>query len=101
MTTYPLQINLKIPDNDTFQKGIDNILIRGNVTDDCGGVEGATVQYYIPERDVFCAPIEEEIGANQGYYNCTISNTTQGNWPLGFYNITMNATKQYYNNSEN
>jgi hypothetical protein len=41
-TTYPLQTNLQRPNNETFRKAVDTILLRGNVTDDCGLVSGAT-----------------------------------------------------------
>ncbi|MFH0929623.1 MAG: hypothetical protein V1818_04740, partial [Candidatus Aenigmatarchaeota archaeon] len=111
ITTYPLVANIIQPKNNvTFLKRIDNILIKGNVTDDCSatlgkGVINATVTFtaekindgFYRSTPTLCSVYNE----SDGEYNCTILNTTHAgvDWNYGTYNITMNATKNYYNNS--
>ena len=37
---------------------------------------------------------------SNGNYTCTVSAGSTSTWLLGFYNTTMNASKQYYNSSQ-
>jgi hypothetical protein len=77
---------------------VDNILLRGNVTDDCGLVPNATIEFKA-RRGVFfydCIGWNDE---GNGWYNCTIQNTTTSTWSTGNYNVTMTASKDYYNSS--
>ncbi|RLG20513.1 hypothetical protein DRN74_05300, partial [Candidatus Micrarchaeota archaeon] len=82
------------PINEIFLRGVDDIPLRGNLTDlaGCGGVESATVQFVVENNNYICSAIEE----GNGWYNCTISATTTGAWAYGWYNVLMNATRDYY-----
>ncbi|MCK5373076.1 MAG: hypothetical protein KAJ20_01960, partial [Candidatus Aenigmarchaeota archaeon] len=100
ITTTPLVAILDYPTgNLTFEKGVDNILLRGNVTDDCGLVSDANVDIRVVQGGsdyAICYPAGDE---TDGWYNCTIANTTHNAWPVGWYNVTIKADKQYYNDS--
>ena len=39
---------------------------------------------------------------NDGVYNCTFTaaDISGGDWSTGWYNVTINATKEYYNDSQ-
>jgi len=93
LTTIPLQIKVIGPNNETFRRQIDPINMTGNVTDDCPGlVSGAIVQFHsYPSSDwTYCLSATD----NNGIYNCTLKSPDYGE--LAYYNVTMNATKQYY-----
>jgi hypothetical protein len=104
-TTYPLQVNVIGPNNKTYRRNVDPIPYVGNVTDDCSatlgtGVKGASITFFA-ERDGWSGWSLCSGGSvtdnNNGTYNCTM-NSPSGAW-FDRYNLTMNATKQYYNNS--
>ncbi|MCK5593634.1 MAG: hypothetical protein KAI18_00155, partial [Candidatus Aenigmarchaeota archaeon] len=102
ITTTPLVAMLDYPMGGgiTFEKGIDNILLRGNVSDDCGPVSGANVNISVVQGGTTyaeCYPAGDE---DSGWYNCTIANTTHNSWPVGLYNVTLKADKPYYNDSD-
>ncbi|MFH1473362.1 MAG: hypothetical protein ABIE55_00555, partial [Candidatus Aenigmatarchaeota archaeon] len=111
LTTYPLQVNVIQPiNNQIYLRSIENILVKGNVTDDCSaslgiGVVNASVIFTAEKQDIAFASSSPLLctvyNESDGEYNCTILNTThnQSEWDYGIYNITMNATKNYYNNS--
>ncbi|MFH1228906.1 MAG: hypothetical protein V1678_00590 [Candidatus Aenigmatarchaeota archaeon] len=101
MTTYPLQVNVNRPNNESFRNGIDSITYIGNVSDDCGGITGASVNFnanpveYSPTSE--CSPGDVTDYAN-GTYSCTRSPI---DWTMSYHNLTMNATKSYYSSSSN
>ncbi|MCK5333302.1 MAG: hypothetical protein KAJ24_02230, partial [Candidatus Aenigmarchaeota archaeon] len=104
VTASPLEVVLEYPNGQTFVKGVDNILLRGNVTDECGLVAGATASIKVIRgvtQYAECNPSNDE---GTGWYNCTIANTTHAeggqNWPTGLYNVTIQADKAYYEGSE-
>ena len=104
LTTYPLQVNVLGPNNETYRRNTDPIPYVGNVTDDCSdalgsGVTGASITFFA-ETDGWsgwslCSGLSVE-DSNNGTYNC--SENSPGNALYGRYNLTMNATKSYYNN---
>ncbi|RKX21714.1 MAG: hypothetical protein DRP45_12005, partial [Candidatus Zixiibacteriota bacterium] len=103
LTTKPLNVSLQLPEtNKTMRKGIDSLLIRGNVTDDCyatnGPLANATVEFTVPQQNYLCSPTDDE---GNGWYNCTIpvNAPVTNDWAYGYYNLTMNASKKYYNSS--
>ncbi|UCC91533.1 MAG: hypothetical protein JSV39_04455, partial [Candidatus Aenigmatarchaeota archaeon] len=102
LTTDPLVVNLQLPEtNKTMRKGIDSLLIRGNVTDDCVGwnqTANATINFTVPQQNYFCTAVNDE---GEGWYNCTIpaADPVTGDWGYNYYNLTMNASKKYYNSS--
>jgi len=82
---------------------VDNILLRGNVSDECGLLSGANVTFTVKRAGItyfVCPPDATLHDENNGYYNCTIPNTSTSGWPVGYYNLTINASKRYYNSSE-
>ncbi|MFH1443210.1 MAG: PEGA domain-containing protein, partial [Candidatus Micrarchaeota archaeon] len=93
--TSEFYATLSAPLNVTYIKGVDNINLRANVTDSggCGRVSGATV-VMSPLDGVSCTGTDEQ----QGYYNCTIANTTTTTWAYGWYNVTINVSRSYYSN---
>ncbi|MEM5855671.1 MAG: hypothetical protein QW472_05155, partial [Candidatus Aenigmatarchaeota archaeon] len=99
-TTYPLQVEIQRPNNETFRRATDTILLRGNVSDDCGLVSGAEVRIKTV-KGVFSYGCPDDVGVNDegnGWYNCSfISSLT---WSLGYYNATMQASKEFYESSE-
>ncbi|VVB59112.1 Uncharacterised protein [uncultured archaeon] len=102
ITTYPLIVNLSIPAGGHYRRQIDNIVLRGNVFDDCGSVSGATVtlkaEYGATKKD--CGALSVLYDEGSGWYNCTFGAGAQDTgWPLAEYNSTMQASKQYYNTS--
>ncbi|MCK4335350.1 MAG: hypothetical protein KAW40_01355, partial [Candidatus Aenigmarchaeota archaeon] len=102
LTTNPLEVYLQLPEtNKTMRKGMDSLLIRGNVTDDCIGsnhTANATINFTVPQQNYFCTAVNDE---EDGWYNCTIpvSAPVTGDWGYNYYNLTMNASKRYYNSS--
>jgi hypothetical protein len=102
LTTVPLDVNIQLPvTNTTMRKNQDNIVMRGNVTDDCasvGPLANATVDFTVQERDYSCVSVNNE---ENGWYNCTIASSIpeSQSWQYLYYNITMQANKSYYNGS--
>ncbi|MBI4176596.1 MAG: hypothetical protein HY518_05300, partial [Candidatus Aenigmarchaeota archaeon] len=94
--TNPLTANVTAPDGTNIRQGIDNILIRGRVTDDCSGVAGATVTFRVPSQNFDCSGVNDE---GNGFYNCTIAAASHSSWSPGTYSIEMNATKIHYNST--
>jgi hypothetical protein len=104
IVTQPLVYVIKEPLNgEKFIKNypelIDNIPIKTNVSDDCGLLAGADVTI-IAQRGSTIKDCSSILGS--GDYNCTFLNTTIGNdpsWNYGYWNVSTNATKDYYNSS--
>ena len=104
IVTSPLAYNIKEPiSGEKFRKNppnlIDDILIRLNVTDDCGLIAADDVNIYA-ERGSIVKECLSPDGA--GDYNCTIPNTTidsDPTWEYGYWNLSVNATKANYNSS--
>ncbi|MHC4648732.1 MAG: hypothetical protein ACYTBJ_25020, partial [Planctomycetota bacterium] len=102
ISTEPLQVSLELPvTNTTVRKYEDGLFIRGNITDDCAATNGP-----VPGADTITLTVEEEAytcsGWNDegnGWYNCTIPSSAMNTWLYDYYNISMQATKQYYNDS--
>ncbi|MCK4497157.1 MAG: hypothetical protein KAU24_03120, partial [Candidatus Aenigmarchaeota archaeon] len=110
--TDPLNVSLTIPDGERYRRGVDNVTIRGQVQDECGGITNASVTLqakmgiaYTYDCETWSTVIDEsEQGGSVGWYNCTFwgpTNTSQ--WPdqvLYKFNTTMQASKTYYNDSQ-
>jgi hypothetical protein len=106
IVTTPLEARIESPYNQTRRKGTDPVFVKANVSDDCGLVSGANITIAIrsfgEDRATCCdsgcdATIYDE---GNGTYNCTFSASTIDSLPsYGTYNLTVNATKQYYNDS--
>ncbi|MCK5372962.1 MAG: hypothetical protein KAJ20_01360, partial [Candidatus Aenigmarchaeota archaeon] len=103
ITTIPLSADLSEPDGITKIRGIEDVLLRGNVTDDCGPVIGATSGFVVDRSAITyftCPPDETVYDEANGYYNCTIPAASTTGWATGYYNINMTASKSYYNSSD-
>ncbi|MHA2066354.1 MAG: hypothetical protein ACXABY_18440, partial [Candidatus Thorarchaeota archaeon] len=102
LTTEPLITQIQLPvTNTTIRKYIDTVLIRGNVTDDCAATNGplsnaTTVTFTVEEESYTCSGWNDE---GNGWYNCTIPSNDMDTWLYDYYNISMQATKKYYNSS--
>ncbi|MBU4452026.1 MAG: DUF87 domain-containing protein [Nanoarchaeota archaeon] len=100
ITTAPLIAAIEQPNDAMFRRDIDNITLRGNVTDDCGLVNGSTTSLsaYNGQSYQNCtAGMINDEGA--GWYNCTLTPVSP-EWSVGQYgkyNTSMYASKQYYN----
>ncbi|RLG19606.1 hypothetical protein DRN74_06585, partial [Candidatus Micrarchaeota archaeon] len=96
ITTTPLEVDLIIPHGEPYRKGEDPITFVGQVTDDCGGVSNANVEFKA------IMGTTEYVGYTTsnatGYATYTFSDTSA--WTLGYYNGSMYAYKQYYNDSD-
>jgi 5-hydroxyisourate hydrolase-like protein (transthyretin family) len=95
--TSPLQVNVTRPDNETFRRNTDPIPLIGDITDDCGGVANVTeiTMKAIPESSwTSCGSFTDN---NNGTYNCTLNSPYTAS--PGVYNVTLNASKEYYNSS--
>ncbi|MCK4927127.1 MAG: hypothetical protein KAS11_01565, partial [Candidatus Aenigmarchaeota archaeon] len=103
ITTIPLSTILTEPDGITRVRGVDDILLRGNVTDDCGLVPGASSVFVTEQSDIpyfTCPPDSTLNDEGNGYYNCTIPAASTAGWFTGDYNINFTASKSYYNSSD-
>ncbi|RMG91125.1 MAG: hypothetical protein D6706_18540, partial [Chloroflexi bacterium] len=91
-----LTLQVTQPAGDTYYEG-QNATLRGNITDECGTptITDATVWFNVSHASfgAQCAPVVNE---GNGYYNCTLNVTGT---PGGWYAVSMNATRQYYNNA--
>jgi len=101
IVTVPLDAKIMYPvSGEIYRRGpvdFDTITIRANVTDDCGLVKGASVNIYVEQGGIVYYSCTSAIDEGNGSYRCMIAPDTT--WPLGYYNLTINATKQYYNSS--
>ncbi|RLF26751.1 MAG: hypothetical protein DRN05_06595, partial [Thermoplasmata archaeon] len=113
ITTIPLQIELLEPLNgQLFLKGIEDVPVRVNVTDECGGVSNASVT--IKSQQLGASPSEKDcvqdqsppgqiIEETQGIYKCVFRADTTGQpeptWLYGYTNVSIKAEKEYYNAS--
>ncbi|MEM2180985.1 MAG: hypothetical protein QXP32_09260, partial [Nitrososphaeria archaeon] len=101
LVTYPLQVNVIAPDNQSFRRNIDLITYIGNVSDDCGGVKGANVEFRAYPEEInpssTCLP-NEVTDYNNGTYSC--SRLPSDDWQMTYHNLTINASKQYYEPSK-
>jgi uncharacterized delta-60 repeat protein len=102
-TSYNLDIygnlinSISSPNGETYNQS-DSIIMRTNVTDDCSAsVSSAAVSFnitYNATTQFSCSPVNNETGANAGYYNCTWDSTAK---PTGWYNVSVDSSKTYYN----
>ncbi|RKX56671.1 MAG: hypothetical protein DRP29_09325, partial [Thermodesulfobacteriota bacterium] len=70
-----------------------NLLIKTNMTDNCGGIDNPSSSTLAVERGGFtsyCTPI---YGEGSGIYNCTWTTTGRS---LRWWNITFSASKSHY-----
>jgi len=74
-------------------RGIDDILLVANVKDECGYVSGATVKFVLPRNNFECLATD----LNNGTYTCLIPASTHSTWELGWYDVQVAVSKQYYN----
>ncbi|RLC66620.1 MAG: hypothetical protein DRH97_06160, partial [Chloroflexi bacterium] len=100
-TTYPLQVVILHPNNDTFRRNIDPIPIWGNVSDDCSatygrGVRNVTVTYNAYPVGSWTTCQGQDL-TNNGTYTCNLSSSASATFSR--YNVSMDATKTYYNDS--
>jgi len=99
--TYDLQAGIIRPNNESFRRDMDTINYTGNVSDDCGGVAGASVEFKAYPIEInpssYCAPGDvTDIG--NGNYSC--AKVPSESWSFAYHNLTINASKQYYNSSK-
>ena len=98
MTTYPLQVSILVPNNQTFRRGTDLIPYIANVSDDCSGVTNATIAFEaLPTASWTICSGEDVTDNYNGTYNCSVVSSSAAEFSK--YNLTMNATKQYYSSS--
>ncbi|MCK5062746.1 MAG: hypothetical protein KAR23_02355, partial [Candidatus Aenigmarchaeota archaeon] len=103
ITTIPLSTALTEPDGITMVRGVDNIVLRGNVTDECGLVPGASPVFTVEQSDIpyfTCPPDNTLYDEADGYYNCTIPAASTTGWSTGYYDINLTASKTHYNSSD-
>ncbi|MFC2144015.1 hypothetical protein ACFLQO_01465, partial [Candidatus Aenigmatarchaeota archaeon] len=87
------------PHNNTFLYTIDQVPLLGLLNDsgNCGGVANATVDFIV-DGTGYTYSAE---GNSSGWYNSTITDTNLPNYaPGNWYNVTMNASKSFYNTNE-
>ncbi|MCK4335875.1 MAG: hypothetical protein KAW40_04095, partial [Candidatus Aenigmarchaeota archaeon] len=99
VVTTPLNASMWLS-SDHYLRGVDNITSTANITesDGCGQVSGACVVFHVPQENEDCplSGCAPEIG--NGIYECNITPDRHVGWNPGiWYNVTMNATKTYYN----
>jgi hypothetical protein len=92
--TNNLTAGISLPNGESYLSGINPITIMGNVTDDCGLVNGSTVVFKVPQIPYTCTPTNSE---GSGWYNCTIPALHHTAWSNQFYNVSTEASKDYYN----
>jgi hypothetical protein len=91
--TVNLTTNLTHPINKSFLRGIDDVLLVANVKDECSYVSGATVKFVLPRNNFECTATD----LNNGTYTCLIPASTHSTWELGWYDVQVAVSKQYYN----
>ncbi|MBN2202775.1 MAG: DUF87 domain-containing protein [Candidatus Aenigmarchaeota archaeon] len=111
VTTDPLRVSFFEPQGgELYLKGVQNVTVRANVTDDCGAVPGATVTFVSQQLSaspqnkdcvVDQAPNGEIVYEGSGNYSCVFRDDTHdsGTWNYGYVNVSVEASKQYYNSS--
>ncbi|MEM5878303.1 MAG: hypothetical protein QXF12_05485, partial [Candidatus Aenigmatarchaeota archaeon] len=104
----PLQARVISPKNQTALKGINDVVIKVNLTDDCGLVSNANVTIKAVDASGVVRgtcnpndPFNPTYDEGNGIYNCTFSASQilSEDWPTGWYNVSVNASKQYYESS--
>ncbi|MEM2991212.1 MAG: hypothetical protein QXQ02_08535, partial [Halobacteria archaeon] len=109
ITTVALDFNYISPKNGKLYikspVPADSLMLVGNVTDDCGGVNQATPKFYLYRGSMIkdCSDSGTITDYNNGTYSCLISNSTLNSDPdfvYGYWNVSFNASKDYYNSSE-
>jgi len=81
-------------------RGENDIVLRGNVTDNdpiCGYVEDAHVEFLSEGASTYLCPSTKN--ESNGYYNCTILAANQNSLQYKWYNVTINASRPYYDNN--
>jgi len=96
LTTSVFETQVQLPvTNTTIRKYMDNITIRGNLTDECGGVANASsLTFMVEEQSYVCSGVNDE---GNGWYNCTVPYSDATGWTYDYYNISMEGDKNYYN----
>jgi hypothetical protein len=102
-TTYPLQINILGPNNQTFRRDVDPITLVSNVTDDCSdvlgrGVRNVTVNFnaYPSQAWTSCQGVDNN---NNGTYACILNSASDATFSPTGYNVTSDVYKDYYDSS--
>ncbi len=87
------------PDGISRVRGVDSIVFRANVTDDCGALAGATVTFNVLQQgsEAVKEACSGTLYQGNGIYNCTMTAGTHSSWNTGWYNATTVAGKTYYN----
>lgn len=88
-----LKNQLQLPLNGSLIDRGENVLIRGNVTDEKFNLlANASVVFIVSNgtEEYLCNALDE----GNGWYNCTWNSTGK---PLGNYSVRMNSSKQFYN----
>ncbi|MEM5855473.1 MAG: hypothetical protein QW472_04125, partial [Candidatus Aenigmatarchaeota archaeon] len=109
ITTVELSFNYIQPKNGKLfiksPKPADYLMLVGNVTDECGGVKEAEPKFYLYRGSIVkdCSSLGTITDYGNGTYSCLIANSTLHDDPdliYGYWNVSFNASKDYYNSSE-
>jgi len=94
-----MYVTIVRPINESFLRDEEGVILRANVSDECSAVKGyglfdssrldVTTEFYIPNKNYYCTAINDE---GNGYYNCTIPQSTVGLWDYGWYDFRFNAS---------
>ncbi|MFH1249195.1 MAG: DUF87 domain-containing protein [archaeon] len=95
LTTNPLTVAIASTKyNYSIRRGDDPIPFSGNVSDDCGLLTNASVQFSVPEQNARFINT-----SNNAWYNYSVYPQNHSSWNYGVHNLTINASKKYYNGS--
>ncbi|MCJ7767865.1 hypothetical protein MUP79_05705, partial [Candidatus Bathyarchaeota archaeon] len=85
------------PKNQSFIKGVDQFNLSANLSDvdGCGLVGDGNVTF----RILGTSYTYQSTGNGAGIYNATITDTNLPEYTYGWYNVTVNASRQYYPNA--
>ncbi|MCX6814805.1 MAG: hypothetical protein NTY20_04120, partial [Candidatus Aenigmarchaeota archaeon] len=85
------------PKNQSFIKGVDQFNLSANLSDvdGCGLVGDGNVTF----RILGTSYTYQSTGNGAGIYNATITDTNLPEYTYGWYNLTVNASRQYYPNA--
>ena len=99
MTTSTASPSITRPIDERFLRGIDDIPLVGNFTDDggCGEVSGGDVDFYVVDQSYYTWAATD---VGDGNYTCTILSSQTGSWTYGWHQLKMNGTRNYYTVSE-
>ncbi|MEK6843499.1 MAG: hypothetical protein AABY04_03340, partial [Candidatus Micrarchaeota archaeon] len=82
-----------------------NITLRARLEDECTNLINSSTFTMSAKLSsggstYACLPVNGETGPNNGFYNCTIPDVDTAGLAIGIYNVTINSTKEFYNNSQ-